>query len=832
MGSSTSFKAYRRGGRNQLSERTYGSGMSWTNAPLPEGFSHTLVNYDYKDQGDSLIPRMGLRAFEFAAFPIQYVTAGTVYPFTEGMTIADGKHCAEANKVYEQLIITDTSGLQVDEDTGFIKGAGYLYTVLPEGDTLEAQSPPALSGIPVREIHAERLHSVDGYLFFRNPENVGIHKVPLATPQYTPNQIGTFAFNNSYYCFRKEMVEGALKPQLIRTVLHENGYYTPEVISPKELTPKEAVMWGYNMLHATPYNFKNVESAGVIQLLGTLPYDENNNLVMSPVVNQSLQLECFYAAANPSTHKFVWEWKDPGASEWTKLKEETLDTGAKARALCTFSAPTTSALIKVSAYEGTATDPDQVLVIGLNFNKAAYGSTANINPKVYNLHSCTGMAYWKNQLVVYGPKEDRTMLFVSDINDPGYFPFPNKADTFEEPVVFALPFLDELLVFTTTTLYILTMSADGLSWTKKVLQRNLDIKEWDLHLIQSVKNMVFFKSGNFYYMVVPSSKGDGSLTIAPVSRYIEPFLLDFMNNVREVVLQAYDYEDSLDLIHYYNFLDYEDIHNVYVFKTNTGALLNFTLLYNTVNRSWRFYLSESQRIVRPFRQDATTRGTFVTLTACEQRYILEDVVTTETLPCVQFLRYSDLEVADFYIPQGIKYQPELNAENPDNSDDPYAVYDITRRYRNYQIWDSGYREQNSDKKKRYREFQIKLNNISQRTLRFYSEFYIDGEQRKGMYRYVSKHIQDPTSPDYGLLYIERELIDPDLIPGTTLLAESEEDNDTWELDMSLFPEMTLWKVRIPVSGKGYTPRFLLVSRNEKAYELLNHNWVFREMYSR
>ena len=77
-----------------------------------------------------------------------------------------------------------------------------------------------------------------------------------------------------------------------------------------------------------------------------------------------------------------------------------------------------------------------------------------------------------------------------------------------------------------------------------------------------------------------------------------------------------------------------------------------------------------------------------------------------------------------------------------------------------------------------------------------------------------------------------ELIDPDLIPGTTLLAASEEDNDTWELDMSLFPEMTLWKVRIPVSGKGYTPRFLLVSRNEKAYELLNHNWVFREMYSR
>ena len=89
---------------------------------------------------------------------------------------------------------------------------------------------------------------------------------------------------------------------------------------------------------------------------------------------------------------------------------------------------------------------------------------------------------------------------------------------------------------------------------------------------------------------------------------------------------------------------------------------------------------------------------------------------------------------------------------------------IVKTYNNYQVMDTGYREQNSDKRKRYREIQFKLNNTSQRTLRFQSEFYIDGELRRGMYRYIVQHNIDPDSPDYGLIYIERVLLDPSIVP--------------------------------------------------------------------
>lgn len=839
MASSNSFKDYQRGARTQLPEENYGAGMYWTNAPLTEGFSHTLVNYDYKDQGASLIPRMGLRAFEVAVFPLAYTTTGNPPEYTATMHIVDGKHCAEADKIYGQLILADNNETDNDSDTGLLHGKGYLYTVLPEGDTLEVQHPPALAEIPFREIHSEPLHSADGHLFFKKPNKAEIHKVPISNTQYFPRHIGTFGFGNRYFCFRREMQDDALVPELIQSVFKEEGYYGVEVINPKELTPKEAVMWGYNMLSTTPYNFSNTNAAGTIQLLGTLPYDASGQLIMSPVVNQTVHLECFYAAPSPSTHRFVWEWKEPGASGWLKLKEATLDTGAKTKATCVFSAPTTSAMIRVSAYQGTATDPDQVLTIGLNFNKGSYGSTANITPKNYSLHTCIGMTYWHNQLVVYGPKEDRTMLFVSEVNDPGYFPFPAKADHFDEPIIHAMPLLDNLLVFTTTALHILTLNADGLSWGKQTLQKNLDIKEWDLHLIRTVKNMVFFKSGNFYYMVVPSSKGDGSLTIAPITKYMEGFFNEFLIGVEQTVVQTYTNPEDLQLVHYYNFLDFEDMHNVYVFQTESGRFINLAALYNIVNRSWRLYLFESEHIVLPYMQDATTRGVYMTLTPVVQRYLSDGEQVTRTVPGVQFLKYNALENADFYIPQNFKYQPALG-ETPDASDDPYALHAAVKTYNNYQVMDTGYREQNSDKRKRYREIQFKLNNTSQRTLRFQSEFYIDGELRRGMYRYIVQHNIDPDSPDYGLIYIERVLLDPSIVPevlppvapGATILGGGMEDDGTWELDMSLFPEVTFWKVRIPVSGKGYTPRFVLVSKNEMAYELLNHSWIFRQMYSR
>ena len=108
----------------------------------------------------------------------------------------------------------------------------------------------------------------------------------------------------------------------------------------------------------------------------------------------------------------------------------------------------------------------------------------------------------------------------------------------------------------------------------------------DIPLIRTVKNMVFFKSGNYYYMVVPKANSTtGELVVAPISRPVELFFDRFKEAIDSVLKKVYDYEDDIQLVHHYNFLDFEDVHNMYVFQTTKGVLLNIAVLYNTVART-------------------------------------------------------------------------------------------------------------------------------------------------------------------------------------------------------------------------------------------------------
>jgi len=343
-------------------------------------------------------------------------------------------------------------------------------------------------------------------------------------------------------------------------------------------------------------------------------------------------------------------------------------------------------------------------------------------------------------------------------------------------------------------------------------------------------------------MVVPSAKAFGELAIAPVSNEIRDLLENFGPTITQLLFDVYGYQWEMTLINYYNFLDFEDIHNIYMFRLQEGRVINVDLVYNTMDRAWRTYTFESTRQVRPYKQDATTRGVYVSLFEYTALKPEPDV----SLPAVQFLSFHPRLVEDAFIPDGLHWpvtDPWLMNPLPvPDGWESLLFYEQNylresmraySKYQNWQLWDTGYREHNTDFKKHYREIQLKLNNSSQEQLYFYSEFYVDGERRKGMYTYRSEHIQDPADPNFGLLYVVPELVDSTVVPGTTVLADGNDPSvDGWLLDASLFPEMTIWKIRLAVSGKGYTPRFLLVSRNVATYELLNINWVFREMYSR
>ncbi len=889
------FKNYNRTQRTQTTEELYTKGMVSTNAPQLDGSVQLLVNYDLESDGNSIKTRQGLNASALCDAKLLSTD------YSPDKFLVTAKECIEADNIARPQIITGVCSAITTAKDRLYKGA------------IECNTP--LEG----ELHVEALTNA----YFNKPQGAAIHGVPLAEEINIAAHVGAFGFNNSYYCFSGDKLQQTTKKEA-------DNHYSFEEVEPRGTTPKEAAMWGYNMLAEDPYHFECLAGAGAMTLTGLLPYTKEGELVMTPKMNDDIVFKAFYSAPVGAQYKITWEWKEPTGAEWSTIKEQMVTINNELEPFeIEFSCPVPATIIRLNAYRNdpdskpigrgehnhrdsafkysgswtnadewhysgtkeakveftilgtglkvkgyknvdrgkfeididgykTVVDcyeksktevvdvyineylvpgehkvtitvlgekntastsywvnfgsievmeriestplPEQTLAVGFNFNKEDYKDTNNAQAKKYRIQESTGMCYWRNRLVLWGTAEDPTLLFCSEVNNPGYFPYPNNTDVFGEPIIHAVPLLDKLLVFTTNSLYSLTLSPDGMSWNKALIQANLTIKPWDTHLIRPVKNMVFFKSGNYYYMVVPKATSlTGELTIAPVSKPITSYLDKFKTNVAIILERLYNYTEDFELAHYYNYLDYEDIHNVYSFKIS-DVYFNIVLLYNIVTRHWRVYCYESNSIYKPYKQDATAKGELLGV-----------------VPIANKLGFAKVE----YNPNAIV----------DTCVDTSGLTQETKKFKSYQMLDTGYREISSDYKKRFRELQIRINNKSQSDLNFYTNFVVDGDMRLDHVEYETVHNIDPSNPDYGTITVQRKFINSEYVPGSTTLNEAGHTNG-WKMDMSVFPDVTLWKVRIPVSGKGYNPRMLIISLNQKPYEIISTAYVYRTLYSR
>lgn len=820
----TSFK---RGHRVQNLEETFSKGMFHTNAPLAEGYNRVLVNLDIQDSGNNVTPRAGLRSDSYMYNKVPRVGSDEDADLFEIVSA----HAFDDRNLLETIWYTghhnDSIHIGKYVTTGTIYGETFDYPglgVQEHADTREGY----------RLTHTAHLMTNIGARIH------GMHvlqklKEATATSPVVPNTlgmrvVGTWAYNNNYYFYDDQgnccvysyypETETAVNEILGSAVVaHYKNDPKLDIFTPKELTAKEAVTYGYNMLLEDPYHFVNAAGGNVLEFTGLLPY-ANGELCMTPLQNQDLHFVATGIVPLNKHYKFVAEWSSMLNTSWNTIKEWTMDTGTDIESLeiaFDFAPPVAEAIIRISAYpvvEGTVADiSDSVLAVGFSFQKTVYSNTINSDKKQYSIHKASGICYWKNRIVAWGVPEDDTVLFVSDVNDPTYFPYPNNIETFTSAIQYCTPFGDDLLVFTADTLYIITLAADGASWTCKCLQRNLCIAAWDVHIVQTVKNMLFFKSGNYYYMVVPKSSSlTGELTIADVSKPMRGFFDNFKTSVLELLNNTYmpevEYTD-FDIAHYYNYLSKDSVHNVYMLVVpgiheTHDTYVNLDVIYDTVNRTWRVYTYGSSAKLVPHNTSHTQDTMFVS------KFRLGAV---HRLPGIQHLAWS-VEREDVYLQNNDARLADIEPLIIVSEDQKQSITG------NRQLIDTGYREHDSNFKKRYRELQFTVNNMSLSALQFYVSFLIDGALRKSWYGYEIVQDTDPESPTYGVISVQRMLL-----PGVSTL-------DDWVLGMSAFPDNGYWKCRTAVSGKGYVPRMLINSPNANAFELLNISWVYRTLYSR
>lgn len=580
---------YNRGQRSYDTETDFTMGMMYTEGIVDGSYVRVLNNFDVDKQERSLTPRKGLVTTQLKLHEVTTTALENVeFCNINNKVSLQGvsQEISRDGAMKEQFVILD----ETHDKLNLITGSG--NKVLRTGT----------NSIPANVLRT----------------NGSVFK-DLPTPsEGMASVIGTFATGNHYHCF------DPVNSKVYYSEYNESADLYDLTEAPiKEPTASEAVTYGYNaLLGDNTYLFKNstLAAESIIQLDGILPYKRGTTeLVMKPKAEEVLTFRLYHAGSIGKTYKLVWEWRLVGDQGWTPIVSERTaqpypiqSDGSLQGDTIDFKPPHKDVLIRIQAINtANPGEVEKAITAGFDFKKA---DKDNLKQETYDLFKAQGMTAWGDQIVVYGVPKDPNILFVSAPNDPGYFPYPNNITVFDEPITAVKQYLDGLIVFTTSQMHIVKRADDGVNWTTEVVQNNLRIQPWDRHLIQVVKNMVFFKSGNYFFMMVPrTTSSTGELILAPISRPVTKFFDDFSKSVKDLLEETYDYKGDLVFTKVYNFLDYDDVHNMFVFKAG-NKYITVACIYNVTDRSWRLNTFNTEGILYPYMNDSTQKGKLAMLT--------------------------------------------------------------------------------------------------------------------------------------------------------------------------------------------------------------------------
>jgi len=784
------YKKYKRQQRVLDSEPNYALGMNYVESPIPEGMCNLLVNHEYHDQGEALRPRGGMQSQDDLTTAI--TDEGYYIHHIGSAYIDDVDNDTAILMRYILAGKTDPTDYGIDFATCIVFVEDPMTNIIHQS-TLD----PAHVGTPLIK-HTS------------NKDWKSIHGTPVT--EATPLGLQTVIKSNAYILFKDGADSGVGRLYISRTA----GAYTHkmEEVTAEAVTPKQAVNYGYNMLLETPYDFVNeVNPSGNLDLQGLLPYEPGtSNLKFNAQAGEEIEFKLIYRYPTGSpTYKVQWEVQELGVQSGVQVEQAVADSATYTAGddiKHTMRPPYEQFSVIVKVYLASdTTKPLKTLVLASYYlTNTEEGSNKNIDVRSYDLNTATGMDRFMNRVVLWGVAGAKDTLFMSAINNPSYFPFPHAAEPVDEDIVHCIPLLENFLVFTETKLMVLTPDWVSGGFTRKTIQENLNMNYYDRNTIKVVRNMVYFKSNNYFYMVVPNNNaGPGELQLAPISKPVERLLDNFDGEMQKILDDVYNIDFtlntggitwSLELIDFYNYLDNSQMKNVYKYKlTYNGTIhyLEIILAYDTLLRNWSMLIWETNkhRLI-PYRQMVTESTVYANL-------------------------YKALD--------GNMHMQLIKRDNYDPIDTFKLDGEVARRIKNYQMLDTGNRLHNENYKKRFRELQIFINNLTGDDLEFYPNFIIDDDNRKPLFKYTTEVVTDPAAPNYGQLYISREYVDPAFVQGSTVLG-------SWRLGLSAFPPLTVVKVRVDVSGKGYSGRLRLLSTNEKMYEILSNAWVYREMNAR
>lgn len=143
--------------------------------------------------------------------------------------------------------------------------------------------------------------------------------------------------------------------------------------------------------------------------------------------------------------------------------------------------------------------------------------------------------------VVWGDYTDSNSLYYSAFNDISYFP-SNYIFTFDNPIVYAYPHRDSLVVFTTDDVYMLhsgnvpsTTSTDGseVAFTQSLIQANTRLGKQNIDTVRAIGKDLFFINNNNQGYLLKSNKY--------VSNVSDVYLIKLTSQIDDLLDNPYQY---------------------------------------------------------------------------------------------------------------------------------------------------------------------------------------------------------------------------------------------------------------------------------------------------
>lgn len=610
-------------------------------------------------------------------------------------------------------------------------------------------------------------------------------------------------------------------------------------IEPQKLNVLSAATTGFNLLLDDPYTFKN--QTGSTDVQGIILYDSNSanaKIVGSPDLGQSVFARAFVYFIPNTSYEIKWEYSTD-AKDWQDLSNgfETIGVVNENTVIGrTLNITDTYFYLRVTYREVNEPATERVMATPAFMTDDRLSKKTEL--KNWDLSTAKGMFTWKQLIGLYGVKDAENVVFFSDTDNPAYFP-SYGFQSFDGDIIKAIPMNETLIVWTTDGCYAMTGGPLYEDMQTTQVLTNIHITPLDAENIVVLKDQMFFQMDHAFYVLKPNTNTSdstdlknylNSVAIADLLNNFKPRMLNILNEVYAPIIKKE--HTPMHNIDKHNIQDF-DVTNTYsqiinsvlyytckihpIFKYNQILSDLFVhLIYDPITRTWRLHtegiMEGGINYTSPLRhKDKNTNLVYTFNPFLFNRN--NSIVAGIAINKFDKDHVSDNCTLNMTDEQGVPIQTNIKADN-------------------YQYLDTGHPAIDDRPVKRFRELQLVVQNKNLDTIRFFSEFLIDGHKTIDTTHYEVKHITDASDPSYGQIYVSPYMLENLELFGDTHLKNRLEPDDGWQLDLSQFPNLESVTIRFELFGKGRHARYKLTSTSLKRYEISSIVWVTRTMNAR